>query len=114
MSYKSYFNLTLLNPATRKVLPLDEAAGIIGELRGQCEEAGIALDGEGGSRIDWPWYDHDEDLKEFSKQYPHTLFELHRAGEDHDDAEYLYVLGGRSQLCLGQMVYQEYDEGKLT
>jgi hypothetical protein len=114
MSYKSYFNLTLLNPATRKVLPLDEAAGIIGELRGQCEEAGIALDGEGGSRIDWPWYDHDEDLKAFSKQHPHTLFQLHRAGEDHGDLEYVYFLGGRSQTCPVEITYPPFDEGKLA
>jgi hypothetical protein len=114
MGYKSYFNLTLLNPATRKVLPLDEAAGIIGELRGQCEDAKYALDGEGGGDNDAKWYDFEAGLKAFSGRFPFALFQLHRAGEDHGDLEYVYFLGGRSQTCPVEITYPPCDEGKLA
>jgi selenophosphate synthetase-related protein len=40
------------------------------------------------------WYDHEDDLKAFSKRYPDTTFILHINGEDATDLRAIFAKNG--------------------
>lgn len=60
------------------------------------------------------WYNHEDDMKEISKLFPDVLFELHGEGEENDDMWIQYFKDGKTQLCMAQIVFEPYDESKLT
>ena len=62
------------------------------------------------------WYDHDEDMKELSKQYPDYVFELYGDGEETDDEWYTYYCNGEVQYApveksFAEDSFIEYWEG---
>lgn len=63
--------------------------------------------------IELKWYCHEEDLKEISKGFPNTLIVLEGKGEAFDDFWIKYFLGGKMQVCTGEIHYDEFDENKL-
>jgi hypothetical protein len=71
--------------------------------------AEFALEGEAIK-----WYDHEKDLKDFSKKYPDEIFTLTGIGEEFPDAWKLYVKNGKSQLCKAEITYPKFDESKLS
>lgn len=59
------------------------------------------------------WYDHEEEMRELSRSFPTTLFELHREGEENGDVWDKYFLNGKMQECYAEMTIPPYDESKL-
>ena len=86
---------------------------IIKHLREYCPEAKWCLDEYGYCNNDGKWYDHQDDMQNFSKLYPDTLFLLEGNGENSDDIWKLYVKNGKSQLCTAKIVFDKFDESKL-
>lgn len=41
------------------------------------------------------WYEHEEEMIEFSKQYPDTVFKLHGEGEERDDVWEKFFKNGK-------------------
>lgn len=60
------------------------------------------------------WYDHDEDMKKFSKKYPGTVFVLSGEGEESGDIWKKYYRAGKVQACNAKITFDEYDESKLV
>lgn len=60
------------------------------------------------------WYDHEEDMRAISKEFPDIHFELNGAGELNDDIWTQHFLGGKSQLCMAEIVIPPFDPGKLA
>jgi hypothetical protein len=60
------------------------------------------------------WYDHELDMIGFSEAYPKTVFKLEGEGEDSGDLWVKYFKNGRMQKCQAKIVYDEFDESKLT
>lgn len=87
--------------------------GIVENLIEQNEDAGDAIDENGNYIEECKWYDHDIDMKDFSKQYPHHLFCLKGKGEEQADLWKTYYKNGKSQECRAIITYPEYDESKL-
>lgn len=77
--------------------------------------ARYALDEDGGTREGCKWYEHDDDLKNFSKQpeYKDVLFTLSGTGEEGGDLWKLYVMNGKAQLAKAKMTYDAFDEKLL-
>lgn len=71
---------------------------------------GIELDGYGEA---CKWYDHEEEMAEFSKIYPDVVFELSGEGEESGDIWKKYFKNGQKQICMAEIVYPPYDETKL-
>lgn len=44
------------------------------------------------------WYDHEEHMREFSKEYPHVLFTLDGDGEENGDIWRKYFKNGKMQF----------------
>ena len=85
----------------------------IKEFRNTCEYARYAFNEDGVPDQDCTWYDHEEDVKEFSKKHPEIIFELNGTGEESGDMWIKYFKNGKVQSCYAQITYEPYDENKL-
>ncbi len=59
------------------------------------------------------WYDHEADMREFSKLHPTTTFKLIGEGEDAGDMWHEYYRNGKMQRCKSIVTYEPFDENKL-
>lgn len=55
------------------------------------------------------WYEIEDDMTALSKLYPNYLFRVNRNGEDGYDFCDYYFKNGRSQHCVGTIVYEKPD-----
>lgn len=117
MGYQTNYDLSLTlmiggKPAELKDnSPLTE---VITQLRSELEEAKYSLEPNGScSGNDSRWYEHEQQLKEFSKKHPNILFTLHGEGEQADDQWNKYFLGGKVQVEKAQIQIAVFDPLKL-
>lgn len=59
------------------------------------------------------WYEHEEDMKKVSKEYPETIFVLEGDGEESGDIWKKYFMNGKMQSCKAIMTFENFDESKL-
>lgn len=59
------------------------------------------------------WYDHETDMRVFSKRFPDVLFELSGEGEEAGDIWRKYFRDGKMQSCPGEITFEPFDESKL-
>lgn len=96
MGYYTQYSLRQLHNAISD----DELAALIAG----DESASGALQPDGDSKRFEKWYEHEESLCFWSKQYPSTIFLLHADGEDADGIWDKYFFGGkllRTELFKG-------------
>ena len=73
-----------------------------------------AVDSVGGGNDACKWYEHEEEVAQFSKIYPDVLFELHGEGEESGDIWKKYFKNGKIQICNAKIIFDEFDESKLA
>jgi hypothetical protein len=86
---------------------------LIKELREENESAHNAICEKGFTADECKWYDHETDLKTFSKKHPRVLFTLEGEGEESGDIWTLYVKNGKSQLEKAEIIVGDYDPKKM-
>lgn len=59
------------------------------------------------------WYEHEENMREISREFPHILFELHGEGEESGDIWDEYYRDGMMQRCSAEIVIPPFDESKM-
>lgn len=59
------------------------------------------------------WYEHEKDMRAFSKLFPKVLLTLHGEGEEAGDMWIKYFLGGKCQLAKAEIIYEPFDPKKL-
>lgn len=59
------------------------------------------------------WYDHEVDMRLLSEKFPSIVFWLSGVGEGYEDLWQKYFLNGRMQEAYAQIVYDDFDPGKL-
>lgn len=109
MGYSTYFDLTVHDLKMNK-LEDEVEMSVISKFREVSERASYAFDESGCCQVDVNWYNYEEELQEFSKQFPEYIFELHGDGEDSTDNWKLYVLNGVCQAAHGEIIWPEFDE----
>lgn len=63
-------------------------------------------------RVKWYlWQDH---LKEISLKYPEQVLSISGEGEESGDIWKAYAKNGKLQICQAQIIFEEYDESKLS
>lgn len=55
------------------------------------------------------WYSCEENMQEISKMFPDAIFIVEVSGEEHGDFWKLYAKNGRTQVCRGEIIYDECD-----
>ena len=59
------------------------------------------------------WYDHEQDMRDYSKNFPETIFMLKGELQYGDVYWVKYFQDGKMQKEEGRIVYDEFDETKL-
>lgn len=59
------------------------------------------------------WYDHEDDMKEFSAKWPNVLFTLTGEGEEPGDLWVKYFRNGKVQTATAKITYEPLDESLL-
>jgi hypothetical protein len=114
MGYRTDYTLEIVHPTTKVKLPEPFFSTGIAELKGSCEEAGYSLDDDGTpSGGDTRWYEHEKDIREFSKRYPSFLFILSGEGEESGDIWKKYFLNGKCQVAKAEVRCADFDPKKL-
>lgn len=108
MAYRTYYNFD-----TKINLTMHSFEKLVSDLRESCEEARYALTKDGTTNEETSWYEHEDDLKLFSKKYPSIVFELNGTGEETFDIWTKYFKNGRMQFCPIITSFDPYDEDKL-
>jgi hypothetical protein len=60
------------------------------------------------------WYEHEKEMREFSKKYPEVVFTLHGEGEESGDLWIKYFKNGKMQTSKARIEYDSYDESLLS
>lgn len=63
--------------------------------------------------VEAKWYDHEEDMRRVSAQYPDVLFTLMGEGEDAEDLWAKHFKGGGMQVVKAVVTFEEFDPSKL-
>jgi hypothetical protein len=59
------------------------------------------------------WYEWEENMREYSKEYPAVVFELSGEGDESGDIWRCYFWNGKKQYCQARIVFDEFDEEQL-
>ena len=60
------------------------------------------------------WYEHEEDMKQFSKKFPDTLFTLKGIGEESGDIWVKYFKNGKMQTVKAKIEISELDRKSVV
>lgn len=60
------------------------------------------------------WYDCENDMRNFSKQYPETVFIITGYGEENDDIWRAYFQNGKMFKTKAKFVFEEFSSEKLS
>lgn len=98
---------------TRYALKCSDKA-LIKELIKENENAACAFSASGSPCEEIKWYEHEEELREFSKRYPDVLFTLKGEGEEQGDLWIKYFQNGKMQLAAAKIAFARFDKKKLV
>ena len=59
------------------------------------------------------WYEHEDDMKEFSKRFPNVLFTLSGEGEEAGDIWKKYFKNGKVQVSKARIIVDDFEESEL-
>ena len=77
------------------------------------EEKYFGFEPDGSSSDSCKWYEHEDDMKVMSKDFPEVLFTLHGEGEESGDIWNKYFLNGKVQVCKAEIKIDKFDPKKL-
>ncbi len=60
------------------------------------------------------WYEHEDDMKRLSFQFPDTLFRLSGEGEEPGDIWVKYFKDGKMQAMKAEIKFADFNEADLT
>lgn len=78
-----------------------------------CEEATYCLMPDGSPAESGKWYEHETDMRVFSKEIPEVLFTLHGEGDENGDIWKKYFLNGKCQVAKAVIQFLPFDKSKL-
>lgn len=62
---------------------------------------------------DVKWYEHEQNMREWSARAPGVLFTLEGEGEEAGDLWKKYFKDGKMQICRAILTFEPYDPAKL-
>ena len=110
MGYITQYSLTVVRMSDKSPISDEDLANII---KNPKYDLLYPLQEDGTCNEPCKWYDHEENMRALSKDYPDLLFELHGVGEENDDMWYTYFNNGKMQHCPAIIQYEDFDPKKL-
>jgi hypothetical protein len=107
MGYRTYYSLTITGDSFNGA-ELDTSK-LIDELRANNESAAYALESNGCQSAHAKWYEHENDLKEFSKKYPNNTFILSGEGEEFPDLWKKRFINGKMARVDAVISYPDFS-----
>jgi hypothetical protein len=121
MGYRTKYTLKLQHvllaeePPIVIVLPETASQIVMARLKAGCDDADDALNMNGSSTgNEASWYEHEKDMRAFSKQHPSILFILSGDGEQSGDIWTKYFLNGKVQVAKAVLNTEPFNISKLT
>jgi hypothetical protein len=103
MAARTYFDLSIIHPDSEKIMD---------DLLENNEDARRSLNGDNDPQH---WYNHEEDLKEFSKKYPDAFFQMECVSENGGDQQWMvYAQNGKSYYDNVILTYPDFDDSKMV
>lgn len=112
MSYYSYYTFSV-HQKEGGTVTFDEDQEVVTALREENENARLCMTEDGYPESHITWYEHEEDLKKFSKKYPDLVLQLSVEGENQGDIADKYFKNGKMQICRAKIDFDPYDASKL-
>lgn len=103
-----------MSNCTRFSLEISPSEPEVWEALNENEEIAARIDEDGTSVESSRWYDHEDEMRSFSEQFPHVLFTLSGEGEENGDLWKKYFRNGKMQAAPAKITYAEFDESLLT
>lgn len=60
------------------------------------------------------WYDHENNMRSYSKDHPKVLFTLEGEGEESGDIWKEYYKDGKMQRCKAKIMFDAFDEAQMS
>lgn len=92
----------------------DELQRLVADLKARSESAEYALNDDGSTCESCKWYDHENELRKFSKTAPTRVFVLSGWGEDSGDIWRKYFRDGKCQVAKAEIIIPEFSERLLV
>lgn len=113
MGYNTKYILEVRHTEAPKILPSPVLEDVLSQLRTEFSEANYALTEIGDCSELAKWYEHEEDLRKFSKRFPLYLFVLSGQGEISADVWKKYFVNGKVQITKSKFQIEPFDKQKL-
>lgn len=101
------------NPAQTKFKVEMNADEVYAKLYKENDNVRYAMDKRGNCNEPCKWYEHDDEMKAFSKKYPQYLFTLKGDGEEAGDMWVKYFLDGKVQTAEAKITFDPFDINSL-
>lgn len=83
------------------------------EIKKEIQNVDLPVDTIGIESDSMKWYDHEEDMRDFSKKFPDVLFILEGEGEESSDIWKKYFKNGLMQYIKPKVTFPPFDPKKL-
>lgn len=83
------------------------------EIEEEMKAMDLAVDSIKTQSDDMKWYDHEEDMRNFSKKFPDVLFILDGTGEESGDIWKKYFKNGLMQHVIPKLKFPPYNPVRL-
>lgn len=116
MGYDTRYSLTadlMIGSRSTKLYDNEPLQAAIKDLVTANAEAAYVLNEDGSSEEAGKWYEHEDEMKNFSREYPGILFTLHGEGEENEDVWNKYFLNGKVQVAKAKFQIAPFDIKKL-
>lgn len=90
------------------------AQDIIRALIRENTNAAYAITEMGYSKAELVWFDHENELKDFSAKYPDWLITLSFEGDEPHEIYKKYFLNGKVQVEKARIIIDEFNPSKLV
>lgn len=114
MGYYTRYSLKIVNDGSTESFVHSCTGEPIKQLVAENKHAVYALEEDGSHKDEITWYDHEKEMRAFSKKFPNLIFELSGEGEMNSDVWKKYFKNGKCQICKAKISFDEFDESKLV
>lgn len=91
----------------------DRNDAFFAEIERRLCDLGIGYNQDTHSTEPTKWYEHEEDMRKLSSEFPTVMFKVYGNGENDEDIWVRYYIDGKMQHEMAVIQYPDFDKRKL-